>query len=532
MGVLVPEDFELSSLRNEEERRVVSACVHGLSDGWLVLPSVGLKVGTRDRELDVVLVHESFGIVELEVKGHRPTIREGVWFSHGSRMEPQPFEQAHGNAYALRDVLRSKISGLGRLKIPYGVVLPNVADLEGRLAPDIKPEQVITAPMLDDLADAVERLALMWATTQQLDADDVEQIVAVLRPDADFSWESEARAAFARRRLDELCSAQVKPLETLDRNRRVVVLGAAGTGKTRLAEGWARRALADGQRVLFTCYNEPLAGVVADRLPVDEDLVIGPFLRLALGLPGMVPLPIPDDADHDWWTETVPAHIAAAWPGVTARFDTIVVDEGQDFAPQWLAWLEQLLDPDGADRLLIVADPAQQLYVRGFEVPESASWTTCELVTNCRNAHQIARLVRRRLGGAAAPAVAPEAIGVRFQPVAEGDLDGVVEAVGDELQWLIEDEGRDPARIAVLTFRGAVRDRLHDAIGLARWEERGFGRVLNENVHRTKGLEFDTVVLAADADVDDALLYVGTSRAVSELVVIAPGTVGSRLALT
>jgi len=56
--------------------------------------------------------------------------------------------------------------------------------------------------------------------------------------------------------------------------------------------------------------------------------------------------------------------------------------------------------------------------------------------------------------------------------------------------------------------------------------------VLNENIHRTKGLEFDTVVLAADADVDDALLYVGTSRAVSELVVIAPDSVGSRLALT
>lgn len=532
MGVLVPEDFDVASLRNEEERRVVDACVHGLSDGWLVLPSVGLKVGTRDRELDIVLVHEGFGVVVIEVKGHRPQVRGGAWFSHGSRMEPQPFDQAHQNAYALRSFLRSKVDGLNRMRVPYGVALPNVAELDGRLAPDIKPEQLITAPMLEDMADAVERLALMWATTQLLDHEEAEQIVQLLRPDCEFTWEPGARAAFARRRLDELCAAQVRPLETLDRNRRVVVLGPAGTGKTRLAEGWARRALADEQRVLFTSYNEPLADAVARRLPDDEDLVVGPFLRLALGLPGMAPLPIPEDADHDWWTVTVPAHLEANWSGVTARFDTIVVDEGQDFAPRWLALLEELLDPEGADRLLIVADPAQELYVRGFEVPDAAGWTTCELVTNCRNAHQIARLVRRRLGGAAAPAVAPEAIDVRFQPAPEGDLAALADLVAEELRWLVEDEDRDPARIAVLTFRGAARDHLHAGIGLARWEDRADDDVLGENVHRAKGLEFDTVILAADGDVADDLLYVGASRAISELVVIAPTAVGDRLALT
>ena len=36
------------------------------------------------------------------------------------------------------------------------------------------------------------------------------------------------------------------------------------------------------------------------------------------------------------------------------------------------------------------------LYERGFRVPSpDDGWTVCELVTNCRNSHQIARLLQR-----------------------------------------------------------------------------------------------------------------------------------------
>jgi hypothetical protein len=125
-------------------------------------------------------------------------------------------------------------------------------------------------------------------------------------------------------------------------------------------------------------------------------------------------------------------------------------------------------------------------------------------------------------------------VGVRFQPVAAGDAEAVVAAVRSELEWLLGDEGRSPASIAVLTFRGAVRDLLHDELGLARWEERVGGaddRVLGENVHRVKGMEFDAVILVADAEVDDELLYVGVSRAVSELAVVGPAALGERLGL-
>ena len=51
-------------------------------------------------------------------------------------------------------------------------------------------------------------------------------------------------------------------------------------------------------------------------------------------------------------------------------------------------------------------------------------------------------------------------------------------------------------------------------------------------MHRAKGLEFDYVVLAATTnDMNDALLYVGVSRAIAGLTVIGPTTLATRLGL-
>ena len=82
------------------------------------------------------------------------------------------------------------------------------------------------------------------------------------------------------------------------------------------------------------------------------------------------------------------------------------------------------------------------------------------------------------------------------------------------------------------TFHTAVRDRLRADLDLAPWEDRSSGRVVCENVHRLKGLEFDTVILASPDDEDDeTVLYVGVSRAVSELVVVGPEALARRLGL-
>ena len=536
MAVLVPEGFALASLANDAERDVVQALRRWLSDAWLVLPSVGLRIDDRDRELDVVLVHQQFGVIDLEVKAHRVVIERGEWCfgPHRQRFDESPPHQAKNNAYALRNRLRAHLPHLPHLQVNWAIALPNTARVDGSLPPDVVAGQLLLAPDLDDLTDAIEVIGTLGHTAYTLTADDVAQIVAVLRPDAEFVWDPHARMARARRVLDDLCDAQVRVLAELDVNPRVLATGDAGTGKTRLAVKWTRNAVTRQERVLLTCYNEPLAERLAAILHPDDTLQVGPFLPWALARPGLPELARPPAGDaaaeFDWWSTVVPAHLTRHWDQVTDRFDTIVVDEAQDFAPEWLDLLERLLDPDGANRLLLVADAKQSIYSRGFTPPPVGDgWTHCRLVTNCRNAREIAAVLRRKLGGAAAPGTGPDATDVRYVPV-DADPAAASAATRAELDRLLAEE-RDPAELLVLTVSSALRDRLIADLALVRWEQRAQGIVV-ENVHRLKGLEADTVVLVADIpEVPDHLLYVGISRAVNELVVVAPPAVGTRLGL-
>lgn len=532
MGTLLPEDFPLASLKNDAERMVVEALCDRLNDSWVVLPSVGLSDGDRDREIDVVVAHPRDGVAVVEVKGHRPVIRGGRWYAHDKPMEPQPLGQARDNAYALRARVRAFHPSLRNVRVEYAVALPNVAEIDGRLPPDVHRTQVLTHRDLVDCLESIERLVFR-RSGQPLGDSGLQQLVALLRPTCTFQYEAEARARLARSRLDIVCSQQVQALESLDLNRRVCVTGSAGTGKTRLAVSWALRALLRDERTLLTCFNIPLAEDLQRRLPDTDDLRIGAFHDVALHLSGMPPLEIPTDADREWWDSVEIGHLHAHWHEVTDRFDTIIVDEAQDFRPSWIELLTRLLDPDGPRRLLLLGDLSQEVYRRGFELPRNDDgWTRCELTSNCRNTFQIATLLRQHFDGAAAPVAGPESEDLRWHTA--DDLDSISEAVGEALDEL---EGRDHGAQTVLvaTLRSVVRDRLRDDYAFVDWESRDPMAILCENVHRIKGLEYDHVILVAydpDGPVPDELLYVGASRAVMSLTIIGPAELGDRLGLT
>lgn len=530
MGILVPDDFPLSQLRNDEERRVVEALRDGLTDGWLIIPDVAL-LDWRDRQIDIVLVHQHEGVVVIEVKGHVPEIRNGVWHNRGSMMEKQPLEQARSNSYALRDIVRS-IDGLGRLEVDFGVAFPNARSVTGDLPLDVRPAQILVGPSFEQPQQSLD--ALLYGTTRnsRLPAGAVEAIVEKLRPNVEFHWDPEARARLARQRLEQICGQHVRVLERLDANRRVVATGGAGTGKTRLAMAWARRAFMRNERVLLTCYNDPLADGMALRLVDHERLMVDSYFRGAMRLEGMPPLEIPADAGQTFWDGAAIDHLRDNWHRVTQRFDTIVIDEAQDFHPEWIEQLGRLLDPDGPRRLLMVADEHQALYQRGFVLPSADDgWTRCELVSNCRNTSHIARMLQTKLGGPSVPVAGPESLGIGW--FAADELDAAKQFVIEEVDRLVESEEHDPDRILVATMSRSVRDELRTAFGFGPWEA-GDGRsIICETVHRMKGLEFDYVVLVAlpGERATDELLYVGCSRAVSGLTVIGPESVGERLGL-
>lgn len=145
--------------------------------------------------------------------------------------------------------------------------------------------------------------------------------MAPFRPNGDFHWTPTPAHGPPGNASTSFAATRSPPLETLDANRRAYVTGRAGTGKTRLAMGWARRAFLADERALLTCSNDLLAAGMRAQLPDDERLVIGGFLRVAFELDGTSPLPIPPDADDEWWTTDAVARLQGHWHHITERFD-------------------------------------------------------------------------------------------------------------------------------------------------------------------------------------------------------------------
>jgi superfamily I DNA/RNA helicase len=250
----------------------------------------------------------------------------------------------------------------------------------------------------------------------------------------------------------------------------------------------------------------------------------------------MPELEIPSLSDSEaavWWDTIATGHILHNWSKVGEYFDTIIIDEAQDFSPAWIAMLETLLDPDGSRRMMLLADEGQGIYARGFVFPQADDgWVQVELDSNFRNARPIAQVLRRGLGGAASPLSSPEGLGVQFHPAT--DIDNVIAVVEAELERIIEDELRDPARIGVVTLHTDERDQLRALLELVAWDDRGDGAVVCETFRRAKGLEFDTVILVAPRDTDAAEvtpLYIGVSRAVAELIVVGSPALAERLGI-
>jgi hypothetical protein len=409
--------------------------------------------------------------------------------------------------------------------VEYGIVLPNTSSLRGRLPPDLLATQVMTGTFFEDPAAAVDKLMSARWGNQPIGKDGLEVVVRTLRPDAQLEWDDEAQARRARRRMDEVCAERVRTLEPLDANRKLLVTGGAGSGKTRLALTWARRAVGRGERVLFTCYNDPLGEYLTQRLESGAGTRVGAFFRVALALEGMPSLAIPDDADGPWWDTVAVGHLHSHWPSISERFDVVIVDEAQDFSPAWLAQLERLLDPRGSRRLIWLADEAQGVFRRGFTMPSADDgWTLCTLVDNCRNTFGVASILHRCFDGAR-PLSGPESLGVRW--LEPGDVD---ELVGEEIDR-IEAEGYRTHSVLIATTSRAARDRLRERLAFVPWEAHDEHAFVCETVHRVKGLEFDFVILVADEDVSDLLLYVGLSRAVIGFSLIAPRAVATRLGL-
>ena len=303
-----------------------------------------------------------------------------------------------------------------------------------------------------------------------------------------------------------------------------VIEATGGSGKTQLAVALLNEAARNKQRAAYICYNRPLADHITSLAPHSVEVFSFHEYCVAFSRRRNVE---PDFKSSTWFDDVVNG-LLSHQDEQTGRFDVLVVDESQDFKPEWVEALLPLLKDGG--RLYVMGDPNQQLYERETFTLSDAVQIQC--MDNFRSPQKVVQAINQ-LNLSAQPVHARSVFAGDAPIFHTYDHQKKVGLAALErcLRQLLED-GFTPSQIAVVTFAGRGRSEVlqasklagmplkyftggFDAAGNAKWSD---GDLLVETLYRFKGQSAPVVVLC-EVDFEELTekerrkLFVGFTRA-------------------
>ena len=527
MPRLYPEDPTFPA-DGDAERAVWESLRDQLPDDAVLFAGVHLLDGSDEREIDVLVAWPGVGIAALEVKGGHISRTAGSWFqgSGAAQHRIDPVGQVQRARHTLTDLLARHDLEARRARTAHLVVFPHTfipADWEIAEAPrDI----VVGRGDLDRIAFTVKRAIEEHGSGHGLLSEpDLDALVDLLAGSFPAQVDLLALAAEHEDRIERLTRDQGVLLDQLRSFSRLRVIGAAGSGKTWLALEQARRRSRAGERVALLCYSRGL-GRYLERMTAEWPVRERPaFVGLFHDLPIRWGAEPGSDDDSDYWERRLPLRLGelAAERPLADLFDTVVVDEGQDFSDLWWPSLLQCLRAPATGGVFVFMDESQHVFARDGVAPIEIP--PFRLDENLRSTKQIAQL----FGAFPEETIKPRgSVGgpVRLVDVPVEDAVGAADDAVDALL----DEGWLPGQIALLATgrRHPEQTNAVDLSGHAAYWDAFFAGddVFYGHVLGFKGLERTVVVLAVngfrDAERARKMLYTGLSRARVLLVVVGP----------
>lgn len=554
MAICVPEPGTAEST-SIAELRLLSALATQLDDDYLILHSVAWiskprGLGPRDGESDILICHPHHGILVIEVKGGRIKLDYAArrWTStdRDGQIHPikNPFEQAKRGKYGILEKLKEAPVWqhllVGRFGIGHAVFFPDIADGSRLAGPDAPTEIIGDAGDMEALAGWTSRAFAFWRGQEvgniaEIGDRGVDVIRSLLARVATTRPLLSARIYQEEERRIDLTRRQAVVLDFLARQRRVMIAGGAGTGKTLIAREKAIRLANEGLRTLLVCYNRPLADHLREQSAAVPELDVASFhqlchrwlerARVELGR-DLVAEVRRDYPGADLYVHLQPIALAMALDVLGPVYDAVIVDEGQDFGDEFWMPIEMLLTRPDEGLLYVFLDENQDIYGRSGAIPIKGE--PIVLDRNCRNTGPIHRAAYRFYKGR--PMEGPNIDGQEVDFVVASDLEKQARAIAGLVTRLVAEERIAPHDIAVLLCGTADRERRERALAscpvptgskLGRLEAYGPGSVTVDTVARFKGLERAVVILwgieGVSPNRDRETLYVGLSRAKSLL---------------
>ena len=532
MARIIPSDISPLALAGAQSRELetLAQLADRLGPDYSVFHSVHWSFsqgqGTHFGEIDFILVNRAGAVLCVEQKnGALEESPDGLVKVYGERRKSIG-AQIHRSLDRVREKFQWQHPQARPLSLDYLLYCPDYR-VRHLNAAGLDQSRIVDAVASDGLARRIERVLGPGTPDPErctLIEDFFCQTFEVVPHIHTYRLAQERHfVRYGGGLADLVRNLEMKPF-------RVRVSGTAGSGKSLLASVFARDRAAQGQRVQVVCFNRPLADRMQGLLPEVRANTFYGFCDQFLRARGET-LDYGRMSQPDFWGAVQDRVLAAPIPD-DWRFDTLILDEGQDFVADWMDILQLFLTDDGG--ILWLDDPDQNLLDRPPLV--LPGFARLRMRHNYRSPDRIARFMRRHLPFDFEPANPLPGLGVGLHPYR--DLDGqiaTIEAVVTHLLSL----GFAPEEIVILSLRGLDRSPLWQRERIGPYGIRRFtgayrpdgsqiwseGEITLDSLYRFKGQEAPAVILT---DIEEPknparfqrLLFCGMSRATVRLDLI------------
>ncbi len=520
------------------------------TDDWTILHSVGIaKHPTQSQgEADFVVIIPDMGVFTLEVKGGNIAFENGKWYSTDRFNEKHdlkkgPVVEAQTAIFAFMDYICEKQEfgeDLNKCCYGFGVVFPDVDFKNKYCIPDLADDQIADKSDYYDMRSYLLRLAKFWhnRTNAILSSKQANRIVSLLRPDFEATFSIATQIKNIEAQEIQLTANQLDVFNGLIENKRCIVKGSAGTGKTIIAANYAEKKAKEGFRVGLFCYNKQLAEYLKKLASNCNSIVADSFteyMKKTVYEFGLNPLEIENEVGKNkYYEETLPeAFIEVFLDNCLQQFDILVVDEAQDLLKDnyldvfdcilkreltkgsWYFFLDSekqnLFNPlkSNADMMDMLED-------------RDCYFTKYTLFDNCRNSISIIKTIDKVFGTETkyknSDEIGPEVIIKQYKK--ENDQLKYLESILMNLEK--ENISKDSITIlSPLRYENSIASAADNSFLITTDPKNRKNKILFSTIQSFKGLE-STVVIVADIENflfenQKASLYVGMTRAKSAL---------------